>query len=303
MPTSHVVLLILLGLLVPAQAQQLYFWGEELKPVLGVLQEAHLSGSIGLAGRCDPSHLPGFPQFANAAASVSSPLAALREIAASDSGMRVKQDANGTIRMTEKGVPSDILNVRISHIDFEDYSHHEIHSANLAVRLILSAPEVKSFMARHNIAAPQVTGPWGSGTGPGESRWPPNAPHISGSLDNITVLEALDRVLSAFPGEAFVYWNCPQTAERNHRSRKRLRDRQQAESSFFSDCPASPLGDMQSGTVLPAGVPNPFCMRLPLSGLSRLFPTPEEPSHQRRIFIFFFAMENGFAGKTLIVGG
>lgn len=300
MPTSSAVLLIVFAFLVPAQAQQFHYWGEELKPVLGVLQEAHLSGSVGLVGRCDPSSLPGFPQFANAEASVSSPLAALHEIVAGDSGMRVKQDANGTIRITEKGLPSDILKVKIGHIVFEDYSHHDIHSANLAVSVILSAPEVKSFMAGHNIAAPQLTGSRGVGIGPGESQWPPNAPQISGAVDNVTVLEALDRVLAAFPGEAFVYWNCPETTERNQGSRAKHRLAQQEDSSLFSDCPAPTIGDIQAGTVFPADAPNPFCMpRSLLSGLPRLFPTPEEASHQRRIFVFFFKITKGFGAGCL----
>lgn len=305
MSTSRVLLLVLLGFLLPARAQEFHYWGEELKPILVVLQEAHLSGSIALTGRCSQTQLPGFPQFSNAAASASSPLAALREITAGDPAMEVKQDAKGTIRMVEKGVPRDILNVRISHILFEDYSHHEIHSANLAVHVILSAPEVKSFMATHNITAPQVSGPGVVTGGPGESVWQANAPHISGSLESVTVSEGLDRVLAAFPDEVFVYWNCPKTIEHSQGSRARLGRERQEESNPFMDCPASELGGVTSGIEVPTGVPNPFCMRLPFSDLAQLFPTPNsgEPPHQRKIFIFFFAMTKGFGGKPHIVGG
>ena len=63
MPTFTVVLLMLVWILAPAQAQEFPSWGEELKPVFKVLQGAQLSGSIGLSGRCDPAHLPGFPQW------------------------------------------------------------------------------------------------------------------------------------------------------------------------------------------------------------------------------------------------
>lgn len=298
MHNSAVLLLILAGTLAPARAQELHYFGEELKPVLAILQDAHRSGSIELAGRCDTS-LPGIPQFGSPAATASSPLTALGEVAASDPGMRVRQDANGTIRMAERGVPSDILNVRISHLVFENYAHHDIHSANFAVEVIFSAPEVRSFMATHEIVAPQITGPKGSGVGPGESQWPPDAPRISGSLDNVTVLEALDRVLAAFPNEVFVYWNCPETHEKSERNHK-AHTRQQEKSTPFSDCPAS---STQSGTVFPPGLPNPFCMpQSKLSVLPQLFPILEEPSHQRRIFIFFFAMKQ-FGSKTLIVSG
>jgi len=296
MHKSTVVLLILAATLAPARAQELHYFGEELKPVLGVLHDAHRSGSIELAARCDTSPL-GLPQFGSASATASSLLTALREVAASDPGMRVRQDANGTIRMAERGIPTDILNVRISHLVFENYAHHDIHSANFAVEVILSAPEVRSFMAAHDIAAPQITGPKGITGGPGESQWPPDAPRISGSLDKVTVLEALDRVLAAFPGEVFVYWNCPKAHENEH---VKARTKQQEESKLFSNCPAS---STQSGTAFPPRLPNPFCLPpSTLSALPQLFPIPEKPSHQRRIFIFFFAIKR-FGSKTLIVGG
>jgi hypothetical protein len=213
--------------------------------------------------------------------------------------MRVRQDANGTIRMAERAVPSDILNVRISHLVFENYAHHDILSANFAVRVILSAPEVRSFMAAHDIVAPQLIGGGIGALGAGEGQWPPDAPRISGSLDNVTVSEALDRVLAAFPGEVFVYWNCPKTQE-NERDHVKAHTKHQEESTLFSNCPAS---STQSGTAFPPGSPNPFCMPPSiLSALPQLFPVPGEPPHQRKIFIFFFTMKR-FGSKTLIVNG
>lgn len=269
MLAQRLVVALTLGTLVPAQTQEPHYWAEELNPVFEVLQEAHLTGSIELAGRCDPfSVFPGFPRFRSAALTASSPLAALREVAASDPEMKVEQDANRTIRMTEEGVPNDILDIKISHIVFQNFAGHNIHSANYAVRVILSAPEVRSFMEAHDIAAPQITGP-SSVPGNFSDNWPPDAPQISGSLDDATVLEALDRVLDAFPGEVFVYWNCPETYEKNERSHTKARTEQQEV----------------------------------LSRLLQLSPTPEDPSHQRRIFISFFKAIKGYGGKTLIVGG
>jgi len=61
--------------------------------------------------------------------------------------------------MREKGVPTDILNVKISHISFEDYAHHDIYTANGAVQVILSAPEVVAYAKTHDIAL----NPWVSG--------------------------------------------------------------------------------------------------------------------------------------------
>src|SRR5690242_9265458 len=113
--------LLVLAVLLPTRAQELHFWGEELSPVFSVLQNGHLSASMELAGRCDQSHLPGFPQFSTTLTTASSALMALRELATSDAEMRVEQDANGTIRMAEQGVPNDVLNIRISHVVFNDY--------------------------------------------------------------------------------------------------------------------------------------------------------------------------------------
>jgi len=238
--------------------------------------------------------LPVFSQVARTAIAASSPLTTLREITASDPGMEVGQDSDGTIRMVEKGVPSDILNIRISHIVLENYAHHDIHSANFAVRVILSAPEVQSFMATHDMVAPQLNGggisvPYGA-----VEVWPPESPHISGSLDDVTVSEALDRVLSAFPGEVLVYWDCPATHSKTESNRTKTSHKQGDQSSPSVNCPTS--------AVFPTDLPNPLCM--PSSALSRLpqLLTPTEPSHQRRVFFFFFAMK-WFDGRILLVGG
>lgn len=292
MPTSTVVLLILIGIVVPAQAQELHSWGEELKLVFGVLQDAHLSGSMELEGRCDPMHLPGFPRFGSVTTKAPSAVAALQEIAATDSvGMAVTQDADGTIRMVENRVQTDILNVRISYIVFQDYEHHDIHSANLAVRIILDSPEVVAFMQAHDIERPLgAIGVPGRG-----GYWPPESPYISGSLENVTVLEALDHVLAAFPGEVLVYWNCPKMQDKSEPRSTEADHRQQDESSLFSDCPPSLTRDSQS-------VPNPFCM--PRSLLSEMpqFYRPIETHNQRRIVIAFFSLVK-FGRKMLVVGG
>jgi hypothetical protein len=291
------VLLLFIGMLVPVQGQELHPWGQELKPIFEILQKADLRGSVELAGRCD-SGLPSFPQFGSAPTSERSPVAALRAIAANDQAMQVKQDRDGTIRMREKGVPTDILSIRISHVSFEDYAHHDIHTADGALSVILSAPEVVAYAKAHNIAL----NPWASGiagSGPaGQSQWLHGLPHISGSLDDVTVLEALNRVLAAFPGQVLVYWDCPERQEKNEPRQTTSSGKQPVQADPSSDCVAS--SDVQS-TVLPAGVPNPFCMpRSPLSGLPQWLRAPTEPSHQRRVLLWFFMMEK--VGGDLLVG-
>jgi hypothetical protein len=296
------VLLFVVGILVRVQAQELHFWAEELRPIFEVLQQADLSGSVELDGRCDPARLPGFPQFGSAAPTKRPPLATLRDIAANDPAMQVRQDPDGTIRMREKGVPTDILNVRISHISFEDYARHDIYTANLALRVILSAPEVLAYAKMHNIALGRSLGAGIGAVGMGYSQWPPGSPHISGSLDDVTVLEALNRVLRAFPGEVFVYWNCPETHKKREQNQTKNYDKQQEESNSSSDCPQSP-GDAQS-SVFPAGLPNPLCMpRSAQPRLPHLFLALAEPSHERTIFLWFFSMRRGFGGKMLVGSG
>jgi hypothetical protein len=297
-------LLTLIGTLVPAQAQELHLWAVELKPVFTVLQQAHLSGRMELSGRCDPAHLPGFPQFKGANAQESSFLKALREVAISDPAMRVRQDAVGTIWMQEKGVPHDVLKIRIARVLFEDYGHNDVYSANAALEAVLRAPEVITYAKMHNIAVSPSPTETRAITGPsGRPHWPPGSPHMSGSIYNVTVLEALDQIQRTFSGEVLVYWNCPETQDKNEPKRMTNHHKQKEESGPSSNCLASSTGETQSA-VFPAGVPNPFCIpQSALSGLPQLFPTQPEPSHQRRAFFHFFSMKKGYGEKMLVVSG
>lgn len=304
MATRCALLIILIGTLVPlAPAQELHFLGEELKPVLTVLQQEHLSGWIELYGRCDSGHFPGFPQFKSASAGGLSFLDALREIASIDPTMRVERGQDGAIWMRERGVPADVLKIRIAHLVFEDYGHNDVYSASAALEAVMRAPEVISYAKAHNFAvSPSPTEPRGI-TGPaGRPYWPPGSPHMSGSVYDVTVLEALDQIQRAFPGEVLVYWNCPATQDKNEPERP-TDTRTKKMSGPFSDCPASSMGDTQS-TSFPEGVPNPFCIpNSVLLGLPQLFPAEGEPSHQRRTVFRFFSMKRGYGGSMLIVGG
>jgi len=116
--------------------------------------------------------------------------------------------------MAEIGVPADVLNVRISHISFERSGANgqgAAYNPDDALNAILRAPEVMDFMKAHDIEQPSQ----GAGV-PGNliGRWPPEQPHISGSLDNVTVSEALDRILETFPG-IWVFENCPRNDKKN----------------------------------------------------------------------------------------
>jgi hypothetical protein len=183
-----------------------------LLPILTVLDEAKVSGSLRLTGRCDLQFLPDLPLLRAPGDIRSAPLTAVREVFADDQAMRVTEDPGGMIRMNEIGVPVDLLDVRIGHISFEDYAHSAIFNPNDALYAILRAPEVAHFTKAHNIV--DTPAMMGSAVRGNAGRWPAEWPHISGSLDNVTLAEALDHVLKTFPG-IWLYEDCPQAVNRN----------------------------------------------------------------------------------------
>jgi hypothetical protein len=189
-----------------------------VQPILEALDKAKLSGSFVFPRRCDLSGCntpaPDFPHFRVPTRAGGSIVQVLREVLADAPAMQVTQDPDGTIRMNETGVPTDLLNVKISHILFENYGQR-VYTANGALKVILQTPEVLAFMKAHDIR-----GPFDNCSGHGEAvpgnagAWPPGSPHISGSLDNVTLSEALDYVLKTFPG-IWIYESCPQSDKKN----------------------------------------------------------------------------------------
>ena len=181
-----------------------------LQPVLTVLQVSNLSGSVEISGRCDLQFLPDLPPVRPTADNMASPLSGLRELFADDSAMQIRQDPSGLIRMNEVGVPKDILNIRISHISFESDGQNALYNPNDALRAILQTSEVATFIRSHAIRSPNAMEAVTGSTG----RWPAQWPHISGSLNNVTMEQALDHVLKTFPG-IWLYEDCPKADKRN----------------------------------------------------------------------------------------
>jgi hypothetical protein len=180
-----------------------------LRPLLEALDRAKVSASLGLSGHCDVGLPPHLPQLrAASTAAGHSPLQVAREMFADDRDMQVTQDSDGTIRMIESGAPTELLNVKISHISFESngapLQYAAFSPSNALHYVILQTPEVLAFAKAHDILMP-FAGAEGS---PGNQPTPVEAPHIAGSMDNLTVSQAVDRVLQTFPG-IWVYENCP----------------------------------------------------------------------------------------------
>jgi hypothetical protein len=189
-----------------------------LLPLLEVLNNAGVSGSLEFSGACNSFNgpdFPEFPQFDAPAKNTGSPLQTVHEMFARNPSMQVTQDPDGTIRINQRDVPTDTLNIKIARVSFESGrqpAQRPIYNANAALAHVFEAPEVKRFMKNHGIE-----GPWFGlfiGTLP-PSEPPPNVPYMSGGpLENVTFSQALDYILKSFPGIWF-YENCPKTAKRN----------------------------------------------------------------------------------------
>jgi hypothetical protein len=187
-----------------------------LLPVLEVLNTSKLSGSLEFTGSCSNFSSSDFPEYSQLRAplvSGASPLQTLRDIFASYPAMKITQDPDGIIRMTEKGVDKDILSVRIGHILFGEEDRGGLtYNANDALSEISSSPEVELFMKTHSIQKPSGFGVVSILGGGGKPfSW---MPHLEGTLSGATFSEAMDHVLKTFPG-IWVYENCPRTNRRN----------------------------------------------------------------------------------------
>lgn len=168
----------------------------------GVFSKADASGSLEYWGVCDfKEFYPDFPKLKRIPDHEGSPVELLREMFSVDPKMRVRQDADGKIRMIEEDVPSDLLDVKIHHLRFP-VEHHGPISAVMAIE---ETPEVMAFKREHDI------GPDWVGGGPGFSypseAFAPDKPSVVGDLYDVTVKQALDYVLLRFHG-FWLYENC-----------------------------------------------------------------------------------------------
>jgi len=171
-----------------------------LVPLLQVLDSANLSGSLQISGVCESKRFPKFPEIGEKKGN--STLTTLGEMLSSNSGLTVSRDSNGIVRIIGPDVPTDFLNVKIRHMTFEDYKHNGLFSANSAMVALLETPEVIAFFKSKDIPRSMPFFILN-----GSLSWPPDSPHISGTLNNVTVKEVLDRILQTFPGVWF-YGNC-----------------------------------------------------------------------------------------------
>jgi len=172
-----------------------------------VLRSGRLSGSLEYRGNCgDEKELVTrrFPITTTPTNSSAPPLQVLREMFANDDDMQVTQEPDGTIRLVEKTVPQDLLNVKIGHISFDDEQKrkHSMYFHTLVLDFITDAPEVQAFMKDHRIGRePKVINQAMSAH-----------PSFSGELTNVTLAQALDYMVKTFRG-LWVYKECPGNKE------------------------------------------------------------------------------------------
>jgi hypothetical protein len=175
-------------------------------PITEVLRRAKISGSLEYWGSCNrEGPFPDFPPVTTLSSPSAPPLQTLREMFANDEDMQVTQEPDGTIRMVEKSVPQDLLNVKIGHISF-DKEHKEglpMYFPTNVLSFITHTPEVATFMKDHSIR--RLGGKLSEASSP---------PRVSGELNNATLSEALDYMLKTFPG-LWVYENCPGSGKDN----------------------------------------------------------------------------------------
>jgi len=125
-----------------------------LKPLLKALAKNKISGSLEFTGRCESLWAGAYPEFPRLSAPAANAKSALDEVRyrfKDNPEMGVSQDADGTIRVVEYGVVTDILNLWLESVSF---GTSNVYGANQALTHILAAPEVKRYMAAQNIVWP-----------------------------------------------------------------------------------------------------------------------------------------------------
>jgi hypothetical protein len=172
--------------------------------VSNVLASARVSASLEYNGKCGPDvPVPDFPRAREPLKPYAqNPVNTFRSMFLVDGRIVVSQKSNGTIRIIEAGVQTDILDVRIGHLSFQKISDPEE-----ALGMVLGAPEVQSFIRARGIGQPVDMYTTPLYLLPGINRSPAGMRSISGELNNVTLAEALDYILKTFPG-FLLYQNC-----------------------------------------------------------------------------------------------
>lgn len=157
----------------------------------------HSSGSLTLRGTCevtqqgsivvsDPLSNPPQGPFRNLGE-------AMTAISQLDPHLSRTRDKEGLMRVNDNRVTGSVLKIHLKRVHF-----NRAADPNEAIRIVLSTPEVREYLKKNHIEQGTVF------IMPMNSK---DVPKLSGDLRNVTVEQALDRIVKFFPG-LWIYSEC-----------------------------------------------------------------------------------------------
>src|SRR4029077_13724997 len=169
--------------------------------VLSVLENNGRSGSLEYRGVCTASG--GIADSFKVAAPQrdAPPLRALGQAFASEPALRITEDASALIRVVGGDVQADLLNLRIHQVVFRgDREPWD------AMYKLLALPEVQAYMQAHHMTF--IMTPVGLVP-------PPSGRVLNGTLEDVALSQAVDRIAQVFPG-VWVYGECASEQSQRH---------------------------------------------------------------------------------------
>ena len=119
---------------------------------------------------------------------------AMTAVSALDPHVSWLRDADGLIRVNDDRLIGDVLQVRLKRVRFK-----RVVDATRAVEVVMSASEVTDYLQRNHIEQEILRT---ASVTPGR-----DLPELSDELREVTVAQALDRIIRFFPG-LWVYGEC-----------------------------------------------------------------------------------------------
>ena len=167
-----------------------------------LLAALHAEGKAGLLeyhGDCPVSESDDIRlQMALSVSPVAGQTLPLLQLFAAKDRVAVREFQPGMVVMATRGVWQDLMQVKLTHVEFDSFEQYDPFMAILAV---VNSPSMA--MAMKHIQAKPLALPLDRISPPPA----PGQPHIDGSLDNVTVDEAINRILRIFHG-LVVYKEC-----------------------------------------------------------------------------------------------
>lgn len=164
-----------------------------IQRILAVLKPEEKSARLDFHGACDILNsdvISVSPINLDTPRDVKNGLLRVKDILRGNRDMTVNEDQSSIIRINGAGLSDEILRTKIVHLPL---SREAQYDPDAAIRAILGAEEVQSAMLKLNTRRAL--------TSPGLEIIPSKGmPHLKQSLENVTVDEALDRILHKFPG-------------------------------------------------------------------------------------------------------